>query len=83
MSSVRIGYVLASFGILITTGGCAESATAPEAASFEVSANRFDNPTTADAGAAIPVVPTPAAPGGDGVSTMSSGFITGGGRAEP
>lgn len=81
MSRVRIGYALACLGILITTGGCAESATAPEAASIEASANRFTNPTTADDGAANPVKPT--APSGDEFSTTSSGHITGGGRAAP
>jgi hypothetical protein len=84
MSRARIGYALACLGILITTGGCGSSATAPEAASIEASANRFNNPTTADDGAANPV--TPAAPGTsteDEFSTTSSGHIAGGGRAEP
>jgi hypothetical protein len=35
MSRVRFGYALACLGILITTGGCAGSATAPEAATAE------------------------------------------------
>jgi hypothetical protein len=82
MSRVRIGYALACLGILITTGGCSSSATAPEAASIEASANRFTNPTTADDGAANPVKPT--APAEDEFSTTSSGLLNGGGRsAEP
>ena len=83
MSRVRIGYAIACLGILITTGGCAESATAPEAASFEASANRFANPTTADDGAANPVTPAAPAPSGDEFTTTSSGHIAGGGRAAP
>ncbi|HEY0020953.1 MAG TPA: hypothetical protein VGC13_31920 [Longimicrobium sp.] len=35
MSRVRVSYVLAFFGILISTGGCSNSATAPEAATAE------------------------------------------------
>jgi hypothetical protein len=77
-----MGYALACLGILITTGGCAESATAPSAVSVEASADRFTNPTTADDGAVNPVTPpSPSAPssGGD-VTTASSGLLTGGGR---
>ncbi len=83
MSRVRIGYALACLGILITTGGCSSSATAPEAASIEASANRFTNPTTADDGAANPVKPSAPAPAEDEFTTTRSGHITGGGRAEP
>jgi hypothetical protein len=74
MSRVRFGYAIACFGILITTGGCAESATAPSAANIEASANHGKKPTPSDSAS----VET----GGDGVYTTSSGFITGGGRAE-
>lgn len=80
MSRVRIAYALACLGILITTGGCAESATAPSAASVEASADRFTNPTTADDGATDPV--TPPAPVDDGFSTTSSGWMLGGGRVD-
>lgn len=80
MSRVRLGYALAFCGILITTGGCGSSATAPEAASYEFSANRFTNPTDRDGVA--PAAPTTPAPGGDEVYTTSSGFITGGGRTD-
>ena len=38
MSRVRMAYVLAFFGILITTGGCAETVTAPEAATLNEAA---------------------------------------------
>jgi hypothetical protein len=80
MSRVRFGYALACLGILITTGGCAESATAPEAASVEASANRFTNPTPVDDVAANPVTPPAPAPADDGISTTSSGWMLGGGR---
>lgn len=72
MSRVRIGYAIACLGILITTGGCAESATAPSAANVEASAARGKKNTPSDS----TVI------GGEGVYTTSSGFITGGGRAE-
>ena len=75
MSRVRIGYVVACFGILITTGGCAESATAPSAANIEASAVRGKKSTPSDS--------TTVETGGDGVYTTSSGFISGGSRAEP
>ncbi|WP_420129323.1 hypothetical protein [Longimicrobium sp.] len=48
MSRLRTLYALACAGILITTGGCAEMATAPEAATAEqgsVSENRESKPT--------------------------------------
>jgi hypothetical protein len=76
MSRARIGYTLAFFGILITTGGCAGSATAPEAATARgsvVSAKRDKTPTDS-------TVVAPSA--GDGMYTTSSGHIAGGGRAE-
>jgi hypothetical protein len=74
MSRVRVGYVIACFGILITTGGCAESATAPSAANIEASAVRGKKTTPSD---------STVVNGGDGVYTTSSGFISGGSRAEP
>ncbi|HEX2209990.1 MAG TPA: hypothetical protein VHG93_20105 [Longimicrobium sp.] len=81
MSRVRLGCALAFCGILITTGGCGSSATAPEAASYEFGANRFTNPTDRDGVAPAEPTTTPA-PDGDEVYTTSSGFITGGGRAD-
>ena len=76
MSRARLSYVLAAFGILITTGGCSSSATAPEAATVEVSANRFSNPTQRDSAAE----PTSS---GDGDATVSGGVIMiGGGRSD-
>lgn len=83
MSRVRIGYALACLGILITTGGCSSSATAPEAVGIEASADRFTNPAAADDGAASPVTPAAPAPSGDEFTATSSGHIAGGGRAEP
>lgn len=69
MSRTRLVHALALLGILITTGGCAASATAPEAASADraaASADRSTNPTQAD---------TVAAPkGGDDVS-VTGGYI--------
>lgn len=67
MSRVRMLYALACAGILITTGGCAEMATAPEAASAEraaVSAKKAPAP----------------APEEDGEITIQSGYLEGGGR---
>jgi hypothetical protein len=82
MSHVRFGYALACLGILITTGGCAESATAPNAASVEASANRFTNPATADDAAGNPAKPaSPTETSGDQVYTTSSGLLNGGGRS--
>lgn len=80
MSRVRMAYALGCFGILITTGGCAESATAPEAASYEFATDRYTNPTDADNVAAEPAAP--AAPGGDEVYSTSSGYMVGGGRVD-
>jgi hypothetical protein len=82
MSRVRIGYALACLGILITTGGCAESATAPEAASVEASANRFTNPTAADDGAATPVKPAPTSDTDTEVSAAGGVILSGGGRSD-
>ena len=82
MSRVRLGYALACLGILITTGGCAESATAPSAASVEASADRFTNPTTADDGAANPVKPAPTSDADTEISTFGGVILSGGGRAD-
>ena len=83
MSRVRLGLALAFCGILITTGGCSSSATAPEAASFDYAADRFSNPATADDNAVNPNVPAvPGAPTDDAVYTMQSGHIAGGGRTD-
>jgi len=73
MSRARLSYVLAFFGILITTGGCSSSATAPEAATAKgatVSAKKAPAPEE-----------TPGAPeSSDGeITTMTSGHIAGGG----
>jgi hypothetical protein len=75
MSRVRLAYALALLGILITTGGCAESATAPEAtlrgtAAAEARSSRPATPADS--------VVTPNS--GDDVS-ITSGHIVGGGRA--
>ena len=51
MSRFRLGTIAALAGILITTGGCAGSATAPEAATIRGTApsqGRATNPTDAD-----------------------------------
>lgn len=76
MSRARLSYVLAFFGILITTGGCSSSATAPEAATAEratASAKKAPAPEeTSDA---------PESSDGDDVSTTGSGLLTGGGRS--
>lgn len=85
MSRVRLGYALACLGILITTGGCAESATAPGAASYEFAADRYTNPTDADDAAASPTTGKPAEPSADddGTYTTSGVILNGGGRSEP
>ena len=80
MPRVRLAYSLALLGILITTGGCAESATAPEAT--------LSGAVAAEAKASKPTKPTeptePTDPADDEISTTSSGHIAGGGRsAEP
>lgn len=69
MSRVRVSYVLAFFGILITTGGCSSSATAPEAASV-------DGFATAKA-----VRDTSTVGGGGQINAMSGGLLPGGGRS--
>lgn len=74
MSRARLSYALAFLGILITTGGCANSATAPEAANVEVSQNRSSNPTSRDS------VATPPSEGD--VSPTGGVLLPGGGRAE-
>lgn len=78
MSRVRMAYVVAFFGILITTGGCAESVTAPQAASVGgagISAKRD----------AAPADSTVTASSSDNdVSTMGGVILVGGGRvSEP
>lgn len=78
MSRVRLPYALGLLGILITTGGCAESATAPtmDAASFAES--RGARPATpADS------VSNPQNGTDDGVTVQSGGFLQDGGRAAP
>ena len=75
MSRARLSYVLAFFGILITTGGCSTSATAPEAANVEVSANRFSNPTQRDS------VAGPMSTGEDAVTISGGVIMVGGERA--
>lgn len=73
MSRVRLGYALAFLGILITTGGCGSSATAPEAASVDGFA--------AAKAAGDSVITSETSTGGD-MTTMSSGFLTSGGRSD-
>lgn len=68
MSRVRMLYALAFAGILITTGGCAGSATAPEAATAERAPASQKN------------APAPApAPGEEEDVTIESGYMLGGG----
>lgn len=76
MNRVRLAHALALLGILITTGGCAESATAPEA-TLPGTALEAKSSTT-------PPAPTPPVtePGEGDASTTDSGWMTGGGRAE-
>ena len=77
MSRVRLAYILGLLGILITTGGCAESATAPEA-TFGAAA---PSETTL-----IGTEPTELAPASEeetGTVTIQTGtHIAGGGRSE-
>jgi hypothetical protein len=74
MSRARVSYVLAFFGILITTGGCSSSATAPEAATAErVESSSRKSPAPA------PVEETTTE---SGEVTAQSGFLTGGGRSD-
>lgn len=83
MSRVRLGLALAFCGILITTGGCSNSATAPEAASYDFAADRFSNPATADDNAVNPARPNLPAPGGEEIyTTTSTGWMLGGGRVD-
>ncbi|HYR07858.1 MAG TPA: hypothetical protein VEQ60_08825 [Longimicrobium sp.] len=74
MSRVRMVYALACLGILITTGGCAETATAPSAASIEASADRSRKPTPADS---MTVSPT-----SDDISVAGGVILSGGGRSD-
>ena len=75
MSRVRLAYALALLGILITTGGCAESATAPEATLREGAVAEAKSPT--------PTEPTdPITDPDDAVTIQADGYIAGGGRAE-
>lgn len=76
MSRVRIGYALACLGILITTGGCAGSATAPEAATAERAVASEKKATTSDPAPA----PTPVPDEEETVITVQSGYLEGGGR---
>jgi hypothetical protein len=79
MSRFRLGSIAAFAGILITTGGCAGSATAPEAATVRgtpVSQDRATNPTTKDG--AAEGRGNPGSTGADEFS-VSSGWLTGGG----
>ena len=70
MSRARLVYALAFFGILITTGGCGSSATAPEAAidGAAFSAKKAPSDSTVS---------------DDGVTTMGGVFLPGGGRSAP
>lgn len=77
MSRARMGGFVAFFGILITTGGCAGSATAPEAALLGEAGASMASGAAADSTATMPA--SPGRPG-DGTMTTSSGFILGGGR---
>lgn len=71
MSRVRLGYALACLGILITTGGCAESATAPAAVIAE--------PAFSSAvGDSVAAAHRPASDGD--IITVQSGYLEGGGR---
>lgn len=71
MTRVRIGYALACLGILITTGGCAQSATAPTAATAAPEFNRAFGDSVATAN-------HPA--GDEDIITVQSGYLEGGGR---
>lgn len=70
MSRIRATLLAALAGILITTGGCADSATAPTAAAGP-SLDRAQGDSTAASN-------RPASQDDDGV-TAQSGFIKGGG----
>ena len=73
MSRFRLSSILAvAAGILITTGGCSSSATAPEAATAERS-------TVSAKKAPAPVEETETSMD-DGDVTVQSGFISGGSR---
>ncbi len=76
MSRVRLAHALALLGILITTGGCAESATAPEA-TLNGAALEAKSSTTTPA----PTPPTES-DSEEGTVTTMDGHIVGGGRAE-
>jgi hypothetical protein len=71
MSRARLGYALACLGILITTGGCAESATAPTEMTAAPAFSRAFGDSVA----------TAHRPGNDeDVITIQSGYLEGGGR---
>jgi hypothetical protein len=67
MSRVRISYALACLGILITTGGCAESVTAPAAVTAEAGFSRAFGDSVATAHRP---------PSDEGVITVQSGYIS-------
>jgi hypothetical protein len=73
MSRARLTYVLAAFGILITTGGCADSATAPEAMTAGPALDRAYGDSVAAANR-----PTD----DDGATTLSGGYLSGGSRSD-
>lgn len=75
MSRARLSCIFAFLGILITTGGCANSATAPEAANVEASQNRYKNPTSRD------TIPAPTTTSDGDVTALGSGILMGGGRS--
>ena len=76
MTRARLGYAAACLGILITTGGCGSSATAPEAATAGPALNRAYGDSVAAAN-------RPDGTGtDDGVTTTSSGLLNGGGRSD-
>ena len=75
MSRARMVYALACLGILITTGGCAESATAPSAANVEASASRSKKTVPADSMMAT-------SPTSDEISVAGGVILNGGGRSD-
>lgn len=72
MSRIRMTYALAFLGILITTGGCSSSATAPEAASVGRAGISQSSTAKNDSVAGKPA--------DDGDVTVQSGYIFVGGN---
>lgn len=73
MSRIRLSTLAAFAGILITTGGCAGSATAPEAATVRDAGASLDRSHRSERADSASTRPTQES--GDGMTTLSSGYL--------